>query len=687
MWRLKQFLPKDHSSLQGKTVEIGTLKLQIRSIIAQGGFSSVYFAKDSQTGKHYALKHIICNDVESLDLAKKEIAVMKSLRGHPNVVMLHANVILDTGRAKECFIAMDHCEKTLVNVLDGRETCYFDEKHLLITFRDICNAVYALHRQSPVISHRDLKAENILLGPDGAWKLCDFGSTSTNHKRFDKPEEMGIEEDVIRKHTTPAYRAPEMWDLYRRELICEKVDIWALGCLLYHMAYLKLAFDGDSKLQILNGNYHIPDSPNYSPNITNLIKDMLKSSPEIWHCVNNLLPSDERKSAPDKSPLLVKSELSLHNDAFNAGSLGSHPITSKRNTDLKSAEHYSSQNGDSGRWAGSFWSSSFAQETQLEGSSLSDSKKMKNSTSTRSSSPRAEIRSLTSEQTGICHDLGKNGASPVAKGFDGASESLSSSWSKTSADYLDLSPITPAISNLKTSEHVQDEIDGLKTALEEALKEKTEMLAKFKKLSALCRSQRQEIQDLKSSLAAISNRNILSTTKDPHEAPSTSPAQFMQHMNAQQKQLQAERWHVFDEESDTQKRPITDLQGLSPRLLPRSPASTAHTWQAFDNSELRLSSGHMARFPDQSVVSSGDLEARSIEGRHARHQHVRSASVGGKDWDFGRGRFMANSKVSQDSPKLENKVSLRDANTSRNGTAAVRRFSSNSQQPAGWAAF
>lgn len=57
---------------------------------------------------------------------------------------------------------------------------------------------------------RDLKAENVLLGPDGELKLCDFGSTSTNRKCFDRPEEMGIEEDNIRKHTTPAYRAPEV---------------------------------------------------------------------------------------------------------------------------------------------------------------------------------------------------------------------------------------------------------------------------------------------------------------------------------------------------------------------------------------------------------------------------------------------------------------------------------------------
>ena len=118
------------------------------------------------------------------------------------------------------------------------------------------------------------------MGPNGLWKLCNFGSTSTNHKRFEKPEEMGIEEDNIRKYTTPAYRAPEMWDLLRRELINEKVDIWALGCLLFRICYFKSAFDGESKLQILNGNYRIPELPKYSSNVTDLIRDMLQASPD-----------------------------------------------------------------------------------------------------------------------------------------------------------------------------------------------------------------------------------------------------------------------------------------------------------------------------------------------------------------------------------------------------------------------
>ena len=40
---------------------------------------------------------------------------------------------------------------------------------------------------------------------------------------------MAMEEDNIRRTTTPAYRAPEMWDLMSRHRIDTKVDIWVGG--------------------------------------------------------------------------------------------------------------------------------------------------------------------------------------------------------------------------------------------------------------------------------------------------------------------------------------------------------------------------------------------------------------------------------------------------------------------------
>lgn len=148
-------MQKEPTGLEGRSIDVGNLKIHVRNVIAEGGFSCVYLARDAvNVSKQYALKHIICNDEESLDLVVKEISVMKSLKGHTNVVTLHAHTVLDMGRTKEALLVMEFCEKSLVNVLESRGSGFFDEKQVLSIFRDVCNAVFAMHCQSPPIAHR-----------------------------------------------------------------------------------------------------------------------------------------------------------------------------------------------------------------------------------------------------------------------------------------------------------------------------------------------------------------------------------------------------------------------------------------------------------------------------------------------------------------------------------------------------
>ena len=155
MWRFKQFIPKEQNGLEGHVMDIGNVKVHVKNILAEGGFSSVYLATDAiQSSRTYALKHMICNDKESLDLAKKEISVMKLLKGHPNVVTLDGSAIFDMERTKEVVLLMEFCEKSLVSVLENRGAGYFEEKQILLIFRDVCNGIFAMHSQSPPIAHR-----------------------------------------------------------------------------------------------------------------------------------------------------------------------------------------------------------------------------------------------------------------------------------------------------------------------------------------------------------------------------------------------------------------------------------------------------------------------------------------------------------------------------------------------------
>ena len=60
------------------------------------------------------------------------------------------------------------------------------------------------------MSCRDLKAENVLRHPSGRWVLCDFGSSSSTHGVYESARDIALEEEVVRRYTTPAYRAPEV---------------------------------------------------------------------------------------------------------------------------------------------------------------------------------------------------------------------------------------------------------------------------------------------------------------------------------------------------------------------------------------------------------------------------------------------------------------------------------------------
>jgi serine/threonine protein kinase len=72
---------------------------------------------------------------------------------------------------------------------------------------------------------RDLKGENILQSLNGQWVVCDFGSAQTIDLVPDRTQAFALE-DLVKRTTTAAYRAPELFDVWSSKRINTKADIF-----------------------------------------------------------------------------------------------------------------------------------------------------------------------------------------------------------------------------------------------------------------------------------------------------------------------------------------------------------------------------------------------------------------------------------------------------------------------------
>ncbi|XP_030761493.1 LOW QUALITY PROTEIN: AP2-associated protein kinase 1 [Sitophilus oryzae] len=269
---------KETSSFVGKVFTVGRQTVTVEDILAEGGFAIVYLVR-SNNGTKYALKRMYVNNEQDLNVAKREIQITSSLNGHKNIIgYIDSSVVATGGGVYEVLLLMPYCAENVFGLMKARGKPNFTETEVLSIFCDICEAVSRLHHCKTPIIHRDLKVENILVGENGNYILCDFGSSTA---RVLNPSEKGVAivEEEIKRYTTLSYRSPEMVDMYSGKPISTKADIWALGCLLYRLCFFTLPF-GESTLAIQSGNFCIPDNSQYSRGLHQLIRYMLEPEPE-----------------------------------------------------------------------------------------------------------------------------------------------------------------------------------------------------------------------------------------------------------------------------------------------------------------------------------------------------------------------------------------------------------------------
>ncbi|KAH7914728.1 hypothetical protein BJ138DRAFT_1143146 [Hygrophoropsis aurantiaca] len=266
----------------GQTISVNKYTVQVERYLSQGGFSHVYLVRTPTpvyNTTHHVLKRIAVANEAMLTEVRKEVDIMRILKGHPNIVYL-----IDAAWHKmangmfEVFILMEFCPGGgIIDMMNRRLRERLTEAEILQIFVDVCEGVAAMHNLRPALLHRDLKVENILQASNNCFKLCDFGSaTPVAPRPPSTTQEIRALEADLNRHTTLQYRAPEMVDSYLRRPVDEKSDVWALGVLLYKLCYYTTPFEEHGQLAILNVQYRIPPYPVYSSHLNGLIASMLR---------------------------------------------------------------------------------------------------------------------------------------------------------------------------------------------------------------------------------------------------------------------------------------------------------------------------------------------------------------------------------------------------------------------------
>lgn len=265
--------------LPGTKVQVGNHRVVVEKYLSEGGFAHVYLVRLPQPvdGSDIAvLKRVAVPDKVELANMRTEVETMKKLKGHRHIVKYfdsHASQL--QGGGYEVFLLMEYCAGGgLIDFMNTRLQNRLTEPEIVKIFSDVAEGVACMHYLKPPLLHRDLKVENVLISRSAnslCYKLCDFGSAAPPRPAAQTAAEGRLIEEDIQRHTTLQYRSPEMIDVYRKQPIDEKSDIWALGVLLYKLCYYTTPFEDVGQMAILNASFKFPAYPPFSDKLKLLI--------------------------------------------------------------------------------------------------------------------------------------------------------------------------------------------------------------------------------------------------------------------------------------------------------------------------------------------------------------------------------------------------------------------------------
>lgn len=202
-------------------------ELRLRASIGRGGMGQIRLADQIALGREVAVKVAVpgARDRHAAAASLVREARVTGALEHPNIVPVHA---LGKNEDGGVLMVMKRIEGTSWAELIAQRADTDDElkRHLEILM-DVCRAVHFAHTRGVI--HRDLKPQNVMVGPFGEVYALDWGLAVAigDESVLGAPTAKSLTGVV----GTPSYMAPEM--TVPGSVLDERTDTYLLGGILH----------------------------------------------------------------------------------------------------------------------------------------------------------------------------------------------------------------------------------------------------------------------------------------------------------------------------------------------------------------------------------------------------------------------------------------------------------------------
>ncbi|KAG9439689.1 hypothetical protein H6P81_019854 [Aristolochia fimbriata] len=215
--------------------------------IGQGTYSSVFRARDLESGKIVALKKVRFDnfDPESVRFMAREIQILRRL-DHPNIVKLEG--LIASKLSCSIYLVFEYMDHDLAG-LSSSPDINFSEPQVKCYMHQLLSGLNHCHSRG--IMHRDIKGSNLLVNNEGILKIADFGLANFYNT--------GQRQPLTSRVVTLWYRPPEL--LLGSTDYGMSVDLWSVGCVFAELLHGKPFLQGRTEIEQLHKIFKLCGSP------------------------------------------------------------------------------------------------------------------------------------------------------------------------------------------------------------------------------------------------------------------------------------------------------------------------------------------------------------------------------------------------------------------------------------------